>query len=290
LTTGAGSSLILGTAQFGLAYGVAGRGEVVPENEVREILELADASHVHSLDTAPAYGDIEERLDDLCSGLSLRVISKIPPAPEAGAEASVSAAVERSRERLGARLTTLLFHSAEDLLRSDGERIWHAAIAAADGLRVGASCYDPATVVQLRQRYGLTLAQLPANPLDQRLRDSDSRNALDEVEIHARSSFLQGLLLMPHDEAVKKVPVAAKAHERWVRWYEGYGLSPVTAALAITRGLPSVQYCVVGVDSAAQFCDVLRSASETGMCIAPELRSDDPMVIDPRRWTAAQQR
>ena len=287
MTSRTGSSLILGTAQFGLVYGVAGRGQVVPEREVREILELADASHVDLLDTAPAYGDIEERLDDLCSGLSLQVISKIPPAPENGAESAVRAAVERTRKRLGDRVTTVLFHRAEDLLRPDGERIWHAAIDAAAGLRVGASCYDPATVVRLQQRYGLTVAQLPASPLDQRLNDEKVRIALDEVEIHARSCFLQGLLLMSHKAAVKQVPASVDAHERWVRWYEGRSMSPVKAALAITRGLPSVRCCVIGVDNPAQFRDVLEAVGLTETMDAPELRCDDPMVIDPRRWTAA---
>ena len=60
--------LALGTVQFGLAYGITGRGAVVPEQEVREILVAAADQGVSVLDTAVAYGDIEPRLAGLCAG------------------------------------------------------------------------------------------------------------------------------------------------------------------------------------------------------------------------------
>src|SRR5262249_59977070 len=107
----------LGTVQFGLAYGVAGRGVSVPEDEVRAILQCAAASGVRVLDTAPLYGDIESRLARLTQGLRFDIVSKIPPIP-AGAAASVrdavARAVDQSRARLGAALHTLLFHRPED--------------------------------------------------------------------------------------------------------------------------------------------------------------------------------
>jgi aryl-alcohol dehydrogenase-like predicted oxidoreductase len=287
LTSAAGVSLILGTAQFGLAYGVAGRGEPVPENEVRQILELADESSVHSLDTAPGYGDIESRLAVLCSGLSLRVTSKIPPVPEAGAEKAVRNSVEQSRERLGNRLTTLLFHRAEDLLRPDADTIWRAATDAGGSLRLGVSCYDPEAAVKVRVRFGIPVTQMPVNPLDQRLRDRGIAEALSGVEIHARSVFLQGLLLMSGAAARARVPAAAAAHKRWVDWCRDHRIAPVAAALAVTRGLPGVRYCVVGVDSSDQLRGVLDSTSTTEPTGAVTLRCDDPNVIDPRRWNAA---
>jgi len=287
--SGSGADLLLGTVQFGLAYGVAGRGEVVPEAEVRSLLELAAASGITTLDTAPAYGDIEARLSALCDGLPLSVVSKIAPVPvdAADAGAAVRASVRQSRARLGDRLTTLLFHRADDLFRPDADVIWRSALDEAGTLRVGVSVYDPATLVHLRARYGVSVAQLPANPLDQRLRHPGVADALAGVEIHARSVFLQGLLLLPATDVRARVSAAVDAHARWTAWCGDHGLSPVQAALAVTRALPCVSACVVGVDRPIQLEQILAAAHQAAPLEAPLLHSDDLNVIDPRRWSAA---
>jgi len=287
--SGSGAALLLGTVQFGLAYGVAGRGEVVPEAEVRSLLELAAASGIRALDTAPAYGDIEARLSSLCEGLPLSVVSKIAPvpndAPDAGA--AVRASVHLSRDRLGDRLTTVLFHRADDLLRPDADVIWRSAVDEAGPVRVGVSVYDPATLVSLRTRYGIGVAQLPANPLDQRLRRPGVANALAGVEIHARSVFLQGLLLLPGADVQARVPAAVEAHARWTSWCGEHGLSPLQAALAVTRALPGVSACVVGVDRPMQLEQILAAPQQAAPLDAPLLQCEDQNVIDPRRWSAA---
>ncbi len=287
--SGSGAALLLGTVQFGLTYGVAGRGEVVPEPEVRSLLELAAASGITTLDTAPAYGDIEARLSALCQGLPLSVVSKIAAVPidayDAGA--AVRASIRLSRARLGDRLTTLLFHRADDLFRPDADVIWRSAVDEAGPVRIGVSVYDPATLVILRTRYGIGVAQLPANPLDQRLRRPGVADALEGVEIHARSVFLQGLLLAHVSQVREQVPAAVDAHERWTAWCRGHGLSPLQAALAVTRALPCVSACVVGVDRRVHLEQILEAAKQSAPLEAPLLRSDDLNVIDPRHWSAA---
>lgn len=281
--------LALGTAQFGLAYGVAGREESVPADEARTILELAARRGIRVLDTAPAYGDIEARLVDLAGDLGFGIVSKISPVVGDAdtAAATVRASVARSITRLGGHLTTLLFHRADDLLAAHGDGLWRAAAdAAGPQVRIGVSAYDPQTIATLRERYPITVAQLPANALDQRLHAEGMAAALDGVELHARSVFLQGLLLIPAPAAARRVPAAASAHARWVSWCRGGHADPVTAALAIARGLPGVRLCVLGVDRVSQLDEIL-SAAAAAPRVAPELACDDPDVIDPRRWPAA---
>jgi aryl-alcohol dehydrogenase-like predicted oxidoreductase len=286
--SGSGAALLLGTVQFGLAYGVAGRGQAVPEAEVRRLLELAAASGITSLDTAPAYGDIEARLSTLCDGLPLSIVSKIAPVPADASDASaaVRASVHRSRKRLGDRLTTLLFHQADDLFRPDADVIWRSAVDEAGPVRIGISAYEPSTIMRLRARYGFSVAQLPANPLDQRLRRPGVAAALAGIEIHARSVFLQGLLLMSSTDVRARVPAAAESHAKWMAWCDVLGLSPLQTAIAVTRALPGVSACVVGVDRPIQLEQILAAAQQANPLEAPLLQSDDLDVIDPRRWPA----
>jgi len=281
--------LALGTAQFGMPYGIAGRRATVPEAEVRSILEVASGAGVSVLDTAPAYGDIEARLDGLTQGLTFSVVSKIPavPAREADPGAFVRASVEQSIRRLGSRLRTLLFHDADDLLRPDGEVLWRAATeAAGNRVRLGVSLYDPRMAMVLRGRYPLRVVQVPANALDQRVAAPETSQGLMNIEVHARSAFLQGLLLLPHAEAIYRVPAASADHAKWTAWCKAEGVSPLIGALSVARALPGVSLWVVGVDSAAQLRHVLEAAGSARPCTAASVACDDPEVIDPRRWPA----
>ena len=56
--------LCLGTAQFGLPYGVTNPAGIVSERDVRSILTIASNTDVQWLDTAQAYGSSEEVFDD----------------------------------------------------------------------------------------------------------------------------------------------------------------------------------------------------------------------------------
>lgn len=282
-----GVQIALGTVQFGMAYGIAGRGEPVPPSEVRDILALAWKSGVQMLDTAPVYGDIEERLSDLLGDHSCNVVSKIPPvrpgaAPDEAAR-SVRDSVALSRRRLGARLSAILFHRAADLLGPLGDLIWRVAVEALrdTDVKLGASCYSPREAFLLQQRFPLALVQTPGNALDQRLH-SDPPPA--ECEVHVRSVFLQGLLLMSPEEAAARVPAAKAAYARWSHWRREHDLTALEAALGVAKAFPSARYCVVGVDRCVQLAEILAAWERVAPIHAPTLAVDDESVIDPRRW------
>jgi aryl-alcohol dehydrogenase-like predicted oxidoreductase len=282
------TALALGTVQFGMNYGIAGRGEAVPATEVRDILGLAWEAGIRTLDTASAYGDIEERLGELIGGRDYRVVSKIPAfahADNLSAASFVRNAVSTIRARLGERLEALLFHRGDDLNGPLGDSMWDAAIEAigSSATRLGVSCYTPAEVVVLSKRFPIAVTQIPGSALDQRL----YRCPLDQQEVHLRSIFLQGLLLLTEEEAAARAPRVGPAIAQWHRWCGERGITPLRAALGIAKGLPGVRYCVVGVDRAAHLEEIVNAWSTVPALQAPDLASDDIEVIDPRRWRAS---
>lgn len=283
--------LALGTAQFGLNYGVAGRGSIVPEGEVKAILTRAAELGIRVLDTASAYGDIEGRLAGLASMSQFQVISKISPKPrelkDSALRAWVAEEVLLSCDRLGTALYGLMFHRAEDLLEQDGDLLWAECevVAAGRNLKLGVSCYDAKTLEEVQSRFPVTIAQVPGNAFDQRL-------ALTAwpvgplSEIHVRSAFLQGLLLMPEPQAAAHIPAAANALRHWRTWCDAHHMAPMTAALGIVKGFSWASHCVVGVDNLAQLEQLAQAWSDAPVVVAPELAVSATMVIDPRRWPA----
>ena len=271
------TALALGTVQFGLPYGVAGRGHPVSESEIREILRFAHSAGVFRLDTAPAYGDIEQRLDRLAGNLNFEIISKIPSQSHNSSADDTERTITRSIERLGERLTGVLFHSPDDLVS-----YWDAAheCAKRKSLRLGASYYDPSMVPSDAERYiDFAMAQVPGNALDQRI----AKIAHIDVEITLRSAFLQGLLLLPLEEAINRVPTAERALLGWHKWCSDFGGKPLDLALSVAKGLGS-DYVVVGVDSMKQLEEILAAWANALPIDVPQLAVSQANIIDPRSW------
>jgi aryl-alcohol dehydrogenase-like predicted oxidoreductase len=282
-----GVQLALGTVQFGMAYGIAGNAAAVAAGEVETILRRARQAGVEVIDTAPGYGDIEQRLGVLAGNEPFTFVSKIPALPADQSASRVAEFVKesaaRSMGRLGSRLKILLFHRAADLLEEHADRVWRSCEDAVRGagIRLGVSAYTAEEAEVLGARFPIEVAQVPGNAFDQRLRDS---RRLEKLEIHLRSAFLQGLLLIPRATAAAQVPAASEALRLWENWCQSRALEPLEAALGIVKALPGVRQCVVGVDSSAQFEQIVGAWNRAAPVDAAELALRDVQVIDPRLW------
>ena len=71
------SKLALGSANFGLDYGVANNSGRISECALSDILSFAQGAGVKVIDTAQAYGDSESRIGALCDGSQFNFVTKI---------------------------------------------------------------------------------------------------------------------------------------------------------------------------------------------------------------------
>ena len=287
------SRLAIGTAQFGLPYGVANRSGQLTPSEGAEVLSRARAAGVDTLDTAIAYGTSEARLGAL--GVDgWRVVTKIPrvPAGTPDVAAWVRTSIRGSQERLGqSRLTGVLLHRPQDLMETWGRELTATLL----GLRkegviekVGVSVYGPDELEQLRPLLPFDLVQAPYNLVDQRLATSGWLERLRDsgVEVHVRSAFLQGVLLMAPEARPAYFARWASLWEVWDRWLADTGTSPLAACLQFALARPEIDRVVVGVDSAEQFSQIV-AASTTAVPPGslPPMACDDPDLINPSRWS-----
>lgn len=278
--------LALGTVQFGLTYGIANDTGQTQGPEARAILERAHAYGIRRLDTAAAYGDVEERLSGLCGGLDFSIVSKIPPIgsqmPVTEALDFIERSMERSKERLGQRLTGILFHDIADLFGDRGKAFWNRASEVAERyeLSLGGSGYDPALLLETAAQRNFSMAQLPGNVLDQRIAGHD----LHAIEVTVRSALLQGLLMLSPREADARLPMAVSAVARWSDWCDKIGMDRLVAAFSIVKGFRGARYCVIGVDNMAQLEANVTAWSKASAISAPDLAVSDPNIFDPRLW------
>lgn len=282
------SRLALGTVQFGLAYGVSNKSGQVTEDQVQAILQFASDNGVSALDTAVGYGNAEETLGRV-GVQGFQVTTKLPSAPADIQEGWVSRHLEGSLTRLQLqKLHCVLLHDPSALLRVEGREQFRQLVAAkADGLvaKIGLSIYETEALYQLDNLEQVDIVQSPVSILDRRalssIRLAEMRN--QGVELHARSVFLQGLLLMPLSEQVARFPQHAEFFESYKDWLEGLNCSPQEACLGFVLGQSEVSKVLVGVESQEQLADLL-AIEKSRLQVTPPVLSADDLLLDPRRW------
>ena len=286
--------LALGTAQFGMAYGIANRHGQLHLDQVREILTLAYTVGIRTLDTAINYGDSEARLGQI--GVDdWQVITKLPPLSQQEfkeltlVEWAKNCCLASCRRLRISQLYGLLLHRPEDLLEPRGEELYKAlkAVQAAGWVqKVGISIYSPQELDQLFPRFPIDIVQAPFNGLDRRLVTSGWLARLKEagVEVHARSIFLQGLLLFAPQERPRKFSRWSQLWQALENWLAQERISPLQACLGAVFHQPEFDRVLVGVESVQQLNQILLSLQDTLPQWPKELSCNDLELIDPRRW------
>ncbi|MBM4229569.1 MAG: aldo/keto reductase [Gammaproteobacteria bacterium] len=283
------SKLSLGTAQFGAVYGVTNDIGRVSNEEIVQIVRYAQSNGISSIDTAVAYGDAEERLGLLdLSGFS--VITKVPAYDgSVPARTWLMGHVNASISRMRVRPSSVLLHHPADLLGPYGpelSRALHDALDSGFIGGIGVSVYEPGELAALNRVVKCTDIQLPFSVIDRRMLSCDFLEHLvnEGVRIHARSAFLQGLLL----QRPESLPVFfSRWRPLWVRWWgwlEENDIDPVAACLSFSLNTPLIFRVVVGVLSVEQLKYISEVLSYAPIEVPDWMAVGELDLIDPSRW------
>jgi len=124
--------------------------------------------------------------------------------------------------------------------------------------------------------------------LDQRLVQSGHLAKLHHhgTEIHARSIFLQGLLLMKPAELPAYFDPVRSHLSRYCEFLAAHGLSAVEAAVRFVGTVKEVDTMIFGVCSVQQLRDICAFVQHRGQPL-PDLSNfalAEPDFINPARW------
>lgn len=290
----------LGAVQFGLDYGLANRRGKTAFEDVRDILVFAAEHGLRTIDTAPAYGDSEEVLGRaLPRDHRFQIVTKTPAFDAEIITADDARQLRRSFDRSLTRLGQpavygLLVHHAEDLLAPGGEWLWEAMteLKAAGKVKViGVSVYTPAQIDALPAGFAVDLMQLPVNLFDQRLVQSGRLRDLKRrgIEIHARSVFLQGLLLMAPEEIPEPLAAARPLMIGLRRETERVGISPQQAALGFVKSIAEIDRILIGVETRRQLRDNIAAFTAGANLSFDRFAVTDERILNPSLWKTTHQ-
>jgi aryl-alcohol dehydrogenase-like predicted oxidoreductase len=283
--------LALGTAQFGMNYGIYNLSGRMSSVEAEEIIRVGREHGIDTLDTAIAYGDSEALLGQLDIG-HWKIITKLPSVPDncTDIEQWVINQIQQSMTRLRVtKLHGVLLHRPAQLLEPMGPALYNALQSIKSiGMtsKIGISVYGPHELDALFDAYKFELIQAPLNILDRSLVDSGWATQLRNagIEIHTRSVFLQGLLLMPQSQRPVKFLGWTDIWNEWDCWLEREGLTPIQACLGYVSSLSAIDSVVVGIDNVVQLNQVLEAA-DGKLTNLPEFSTlCDERLINPALW------
>lgn len=287
------NKLGLGTVQWGLPYGLANQHGITSPETVTALLREARRHGIKVLDTASLYGESEAVLGTN-SLEDFKVITKTPsfatPCISDVEVGQLQETFQRSLDLLSCKkIYGLLIHRAEDLLIPGGDRLLAAMMQLKEkGVveKIGVSVYDSVQVDAILKKFKPDLIQLPLSVLDQRMLASGHLELLknEGVEIHVRSVFLQGLLLMPLTNIHVFFEPIRPLLSRWHAAAHAEGLTVNQAALAFVKNIPYVDTVLVGLDNLAQFRSCFDDFAMEITFDATGLASNDPCFVNPSLW------
>ena len=280
--------LALGTVQFGIDYGVANTKGQVQIEEVHAILNYAQKNGVNTLDTASSYGNSEEVLGKFVVN-DFKIITKTTYIKK-GVNEVVRNFHQSLKNLKQQKVCGLLIHDINEIEHKRFDALFiELARLKQQGLvkKIGASVYNSQQIDYLLDNFSIDLIQLPINILDQRLISNDSLIKLKKhnVEIHARSAFLQGLLLMSTDTIPSWFNPIKDTLKLFHKEAKKQNLTKLQLALGFVQSLTEIDKVVVGVDSLKQLYEIINASSvKVNAVELSNISINDPIFLNPSNW------
>ena len=281
--------IVLGTAQFGMNYGIANRSGRVVQKEVSSILNFAWENGIRCLDTAKAYGASELVIGthlEAHPNQSWEIITKVRDTGD-----SVANQINSSTKKLGIQPAVLLAHDTDSFLTSDFQE--ELAKARDHGMisKLGVSLYRQDEIERvMTAKVPPEIIQLPMNILDTRLYRNGVLTELNNqnIEIHVRSVFLQGLFYLTALELRDNFSEVIPYLDRLRSISESANVSVAELSLLWLASLEQVSKIVVGIDNLSQLhghlATLQKSVGTAYFDEALSIQFTNEEILNPSLW------
>ena len=283
--------IIIGTAQFGLNYGIANSAGKMKIGEINKIIKYAGANSINNIDTAHAYGDSEQRLGNV--GIkNFNVIVKLPATkPTHPYNQWVKKSIHSSFKKLKiSKADTVLVHNAKFLLDPKmGKKIYEELRKFKNDniiKNIGVSIYSISDLKNIIKKFPIDVVLISLNIFDQRILNEKIINILKKknIKIYTRSTFLQGLLLMPKHKIPKKFDRWKKKFDMWFAELKSKKVNAYDACLDFVLNNKNVDKTLIGIDDFKQFKEIFKDRSKFKINYNKFNSNKINKLINPAKW------
>ena len=197
------SKLCFGTANFANNYGILKRKKNFSRKKIRDILELLRKNKIKNIDTAISYKNVEKKIGHFHPE-NFSIFTKLPKLPKKCSDIKKWSLmnINNSLNNLNRkRLSGVFIHHPEDLIEKNKIKLYEALLFLRKKKiinKIGVSIYDFNILDKILNEFKIDMVQVPFNILDRRLATKNYLNKIKKkkIQIHVRSIFLQGVLLV----------------------------------------------------------------------------------------------
>ena len=291
----------LGTAQWGLKYGVSNKVGRASDEDIKSI--LFDAGGVDRIiDTAVSYGVAEEILGNYnLQGLKYRIVTKTRPFKDRNLSTSESIAYVRSdlKESLSKldvpQIYGLMVHSSSDLLGLRGQALWKEMVELRESgfvSKIGCSFYSPKEFFKLSEEFDFDIIQIPYNIYDQRYVISGMAEFAfsKKIEVHLRSIFFFFFLLINATSIQRVSNDLFKKQQAFEKISLDSGYDKLTLALMFALRGGFQERLIVGTELFSQWKNLKDIANQKIEFIdhfysrLKALKTGNEEIINPSKW------
>lgn len=285
------NKLILGTANFAMPYGILSEGHYLSYREVSHILDEAHLKGVQTFDTAYAYGESVQILENYFAHhkkQKINIVNKI------SIKDNYDDLIHKLKEFLQKStiqsFDALLIHDPFDLQNVDKNKVsafFETILSEKIANKIGVSVYKLQEVKDMQNIFPISVVQCPVNILNQTFLKEDVLDYFEKqnIEIHARSLFLQGVLL---SDVVPKHLSSLKLYcDEIKKRADEMGVSRLSFLMTWANQLKHIKKWVLGVSSLSNFNEIIECASclrEKLNCNLDKFKCIEDPLVDPRNW------
>ena len=287
--------IIIGTAQFGSKYGITNQIGELSFSEIKKIVDEAKKQNVNFYDTSPVYGTAEIKLGK-CFNNNSKVITKISGNKDNYFDKQNLKKIEKVflkslKDLKLKKIYGLLMHSTEDLYKKNNKIL----IDFLESLKknnivekIGVSIYEKKDLDNAFKIFHPDIIQLPISIADQRLLKNNFLNYIKKmnIEIHARSIFLQGLLVSRTKSLPKNLNLIRNYLFNFNKKLKQNELKPLDACLSFINNIPEIDKFVIGFTSLNEFKEVLRinCKKKSKFNCFDQFKLNNKEILNPSNW------
>jgi len=281
--------IILGSANINFSYGL--NKNKIEGKKFLKLMKYAFERGVKVIDTSPSYRSSEKVIG--LSKKNFEVITKIPKIPQKikkiDLEEWIRKKIINSKKKIKKKIYGILIQNAEILLSNKAEIIFSTLLnLKREGFfdKIGISIYSFKTLELVINKFAIDFVQLPYNVLDQRFVRRKIINIVKrkQIEIHARSIFLQGLLTENKINLPKKLSKLENALKKWRQWIKKKNINPVHACLDFALRNKNIDKLVIGFNSKHNFEEAIKF-KKTKLNFNNLKIKVNQNLLDPRKWS-----
>lgn len=284
------NKLILGTAQFGLDYGINNPDGKIKKNEAFKILSFAYKHKINILDTSYAYGDSEIVLGEYIKEYKkdIKIISKLP---QNDCENPIELFYKSLNRLNSIKIYGYLIHHFDFFMKKS--KIWEdLKLLKEEGKieKIGFSLYYPEELdYLLGKNIDFDIIQIPYNIFDQRFKEYFLELKKINVEIHIRSIFLQGLVFIPVQKLPEKFLKIKSKLEKLNSLSKILNTSIASLCLNFSILNPLIDKIIIGIDCKEHLHEIINTMAEIDNIKSiyhnlETLKENDENIILPTNW------